>query len=952
MNHHICANESVFFLFAACMVMACSASEAALPVDRVSAAESLLTVNNFPYQTTTLTNTNSALQNYATACVTVCPGQDVVFTACNDVSTGNPFFRLFLGTVQVAQNDDFCSLNPQITYYAASDGVCEDYCLHIGCSGSTSCSAYVEYSVQNSGPPSSAPSVFVPIVYTFPVQTPEMTNTNDAQQNYVTVCFTACPMQTLLFTTCNDTALQTGDPYLRLFLGGEQLAENDDTCGVFPQISYVVPTEGICQDDYCLHIGCYDTTSCSAYVEFTAQDAEPPTSAPSSVPTLGNAFPVQTPVMSDTNNALQNTTISCVYACAYQQLQFTTCGGQGTTNGDPLLRLYLGDLEVAANDNFCGDFPRIAYNVSAGEPCQEYCLHIGCSGSTSCSANVEFAVQQLPQPIVYTFPVTTPTMTNTNNALQNYISACVTACPLETMYFTTCQSPAYYSQVGDGYFRLYQGDVQVAENDNTCYLSPAVGYEVPADQPCQEYCLHIGCAGASSCLVVADYLPLYYHNPTVLPTVAPDYEFPVQSPKMTDTNNAQQNEAVACITACPYQQLQFSACSGLGYNTGNPMIRLDNQYTGQEVAVSNDFCGVLPQLYYKVTDYGFCQEFCLHIGCYESETCSVYVDYTVLNPDLFPFQSNVMSNSDDAQYIYQTACLEACPLQQLQFSTCGGGGSTTGDPYLRLFLGDTQIAESDNFCGNNPELTYTVPADQPCQTYCLHIGCAGYGTCSSYVEFFDTQPTSMPSTQPSSKPTAPSANPTPLPTAVPTETPSAVPTSAPTVLPTAQPTVVPSASPSLPPTPPPSAKPTIAPSATPTRPPTPAPSAKPTRAPSAVPTCRPTVAPTAKPTRAPTASPGRSPSAAPTVQPTAPTPDPTACPTAKPSAAPTVRPTAAPSARPTAPTQDPTALPTTDPSAGPTFQPSAPSCKPTVAPTDVISAQSDSSGGGGTLSSS
>jgi hypothetical protein len=125
------------------------------------------------------------------------------------------------------------------------------------------------------------------IVNDFPYQTQELSNTDYAQQNYATACVTACPMQFLLFTTCNDTSLQNGDPYFRLFLGDEELKEDDDSCDIFnnlPQLNYTVPAVGICQN-YCLHIGCYDTTSCSAYVEFTAQGAELPTAAPVVAPT-------------------------------------------------------------------------------------------------------------------------------------------------------------------------------------------------------------------------------------------------------------------------------------------------------------------------------------------------------------------------------------------------------------------------------------------------------------------------------------------------------------------------------------------------------------------------------------------------------------------------------------------------------------------------------------------
>jgi predicted outer membrane repeat protein len=104
----------------------------------------------------------------------------------------------------------------------------------------------------------------------FPVQTPTMSNTNSAQQSYTTACVAACPLDTLTFTTCDTGYTQVGDTYFRLFVGNEEVTSNDDTCGFTSEIEYGVPSGGECQD-YCLHIGCYANTECSAYVVVTRE---------------------------------------------------------------------------------------------------------------------------------------------------------------------------------------------------------------------------------------------------------------------------------------------------------------------------------------------------------------------------------------------------------------------------------------------------------------------------------------------------------------------------------------------------------------------------------------------------------------------------------------------------------------------------------------------------------
>lgn len=87
----------------------------------------------------------------------------------------------------------------------------------------------------------------------FPYSTGVLTNTNSCNQNYKTACTTGCFGDILTFSGCGG--LLTQDTYLKLYYGGDMVAENDDFCGAVSYIRYTVPTEGCNQ--YCLHMGMF-----------------------------------------------------------------------------------------------------------------------------------------------------------------------------------------------------------------------------------------------------------------------------------------------------------------------------------------------------------------------------------------------------------------------------------------------------------------------------------------------------------------------------------------------------------------------------------------------------------------------------------------------------------------------------------------------------------------------
>ncbi|KAJ1409773.1 hypothetical protein B484DRAFT_403116 [Ochromonadaceae sp. CCMP2298] len=95
----------------------------------------------------------------------------------------------------------------------------------------------------------------------FPYTTAALSNTSSATQNTVLVVQDVCPGDRLTFSTC---AQYSGDTYIRLYLEGEQVAENDDSDSdgdaLCSSIDYTY------RGDSCyilvLQLGCYGTGEC------------------------------------------------------------------------------------------------------------------------------------------------------------------------------------------------------------------------------------------------------------------------------------------------------------------------------------------------------------------------------------------------------------------------------------------------------------------------------------------------------------------------------------------------------------------------------------------------------------------------------------------------------------------------------------------------------------------
>lgn len=96
-----------------------------------------------------------------------------------------------------------------------------------------------------------------------------LSNTNNARVNIEEICVDACDGDTFKFSGCEDPV---EDSYFRLFLNGRQVAHNDDSCVFAAEIIYTYDGStcvAAADRALCLHVGCFDSTTCSPLVNIT-----------------------------------------------------------------------------------------------------------------------------------------------------------------------------------------------------------------------------------------------------------------------------------------------------------------------------------------------------------------------------------------------------------------------------------------------------------------------------------------------------------------------------------------------------------------------------------------------------------------------------------------------------------------------------------------------------------
>lgn len=306
-----------------------------------------------------------------------------------------------------------------------------------------------------------------------------------------------------------------------------------------------------------------------------------PTAQPSFRPTYFNPIPSQLPPYeaSNTNSARQNTVNEDIYVCNGETLTFSLC--DGVCSGDTYLRLYLGDQEIADNDDKCNVCSSLAFSTPSTEGCNTYTLRQGCYGSGQCSGTVKInRAGNFP-------PVAEPT---------NAPAASPVVSPVASPVNLPTTAPV-----------AVPTNPPIPDPTNAPISNPT---KAPIGSPTE--------APISLPNVPSDFPQVYMANPTCLPF------------SLSGTSSATQNTQVCSFYTCPGTKLAFDTCHEDGKTcSGDTFLRLLGP-NGQELDSNDDRCGLCSSIRYEFGGTG-CATYSLVQGCHGDESCNGEVKITIVN---------------------------------------------------------------------------------------------------------------------------------------------------------------------------------------------------------------------------------------------------------------------------------------------------------------------------------
>jgi len=251
--------------------------------------------------------------------------------------------------------------------------------------------------------------------------------------------------------------------------------------------------------------------------------------------------------------------------------------------------------------------------------------------------------------------------------------------------------------------------------------------------PIQAVISHLG-ASLPTCALPTAGCPSPNGNgeppPPPPPPPAQSFEYTAAS-----TNNATVNTTNKKIALTAGQKLTVATCGLTGARlSGDTWLRLFSP-AATEVASNDDACGGAgSSITFTASVAG---DYEVRAGCYASQSCGGTVVWEISNAQppppptrgVFTFSG---SNTKSAQQNTTDRDVSLTAGQKLTVATCGvTDASFTGDTYLRLFSGATQVAANDDACsGRGSSLTYTATATGTVQ---IRAGCYGSTTCSGTV---------------------------------------------------------------------------------------------------------------------------------------------------------------------------------------------------------------------------
>ncbi|MBU1070261.1 PPC domain-containing protein [Myxococcota bacterium] len=205
---------------------------------------------------------------------------------------------------------------------------------------------------------------------------------------------------------------------------------------------------------------------------------------------------------------------------------------------------------------------------------------------------------------------------NTNSAQQNTYMFAVTLAAGATYTFSTCGAGS-----GDTYLRLKYNGADVAYNDDACGLLSTITYKAPT---AGVYYISAGCFSSNSCSGTV-YVNLIGSDAPPAP--------PWNWYSVTNTNSATQYTKDLWYWLSAGYTYTFSTC---GTSTTDTYLRL--KYTGVDVAVNDDACGLQSSISYAPAVSGY---YVINAGCYSSSSCTGTVNLTsVVNPSQPDYPEN------------------------------------------------------------------------------------------------------------------------------------------------------------------------------------------------------------------------------------------------------------------------------------------------------------------------
>lgn len=312
------------------------------------------------------TNTDSANVNTRVVdTVSVRKGETLIVGTCgveHASFSGDTYLRLYSGSTLVAYNDDGCESGhgSRLSYTASSSGVLQ---IRAGCWSTGSCSGTVAYTI-------------VPGA-TFDYSA---SNTSSALQNTANRPIRLSAGDTITMGTCGiPGASNTGDTFVRLYMGSTEVAYNDDGCPGNGSLLTYTATQS---SSFEVRAGCFSSNSCGGTLVYN-------------IVRKGSGSGSFWYSASDTGSATQYTVNQPLTLRAGQVINLGTCGVSGASGtGDTYLRLYGPDSELAvANDDGCnGALSNILFTVPSGRE-GSYEIRGGCWSSGSCSGTVAYQEQ-------------------------------------------------------------------------------------------------------------------------------------------------------------------------------------------------------------------------------------------------------------------------------------------------------------------------------------------------------------------------------------------------------------------------------------------------------------------------------------------------------------------------------------------------------------------------------